>query len=421
MGVPESFAVVDFETTGFSPRLGDRVVEVGVVRVGPSGEVEHEYETLVNPERDVGPTRIHQIRASDVAGAPTFPEIAGDLLELLADAVFVAHNVGFDRDFLAAELSRTGAFLPAIPSLCTLRLSYRLAPGLANHRLATCCQAAGIQAQTTHAALDDARSAALLLSAYLRAAQSRGIDTLAELGCEPLEFPSALWPRATPSGRRLSRRDRARASAAEIPYLARVVASLDALPSYGERMGPYLDLLDRALEDRMVSEAEGEALQATAHEWGLGREDVIGAHHAYLAALVQGALADSVVSDLERRDLETVTRLLAIDGSVLAALLATPQAARPTGSSAGVRAGMRVCFTGTLEGTLDGAQITREVAHALARDAGLVVADCVTKDLDLLVVADPNTMSGKAKLARKLGTRIMAEAAFWAAIGVDTS
>jgi len=43
----------------------------------------------------------------------------------------------------------------------------------------------------------------------------------------------------------------------------------------------------------------------------------------------------------------------------------------------------------------------------------------VTKDLDILVVADPNTLSGKARQARRLGTRIIAEQAFWHAIGVQ--
>jgi NAD-dependent DNA ligase len=41
----------------------------------------------------------------------------------------------------------------------------------------------------------------------------------------------------------------------------------------------------------------------------------------------------------------------------------------------------------------------------------------VTKGLDLLVVADPATQSSKAKKAREYGTRIMAEAAFWTALG----
>jgi DNA polymerase-3 subunit epsilon len=63
-------------------------------------------------------------------------------------------------------------------------------------------------------------------------------------------------------------------------------------------------------------------------------------------------------------------------------------------------------------------QISREMAERLAEERGLVVAETVTKQLDILVVADPYTESGKAKIARKYGTRIMHEPVFWQAIGV---
>ena len=55
-------AVIDVETTGLSPRT-DRIVEVGVVLLDSRGDVEAEFETLVNPGRDVGPTGLHGIRA----------------------------------------------------------------------------------------------------------------------------------------------------------------------------------------------------------------------------------------------------------------------------------------------------------------------------------------------------------------------
>jgi DNA polymerase-3 subunit epsilon len=77
-----------------------------------------------------------------------------------------------------------------------------------------------------------------------------------------------------------------------------------------------------------------------------------------------------------------------------------------------------VCFTGALQARLDGQLVTRERAQALARAAGLVVHERVTKNLDLLVVADPNSLSGKAAKARTYGTRIIAEAAFWQAVGL---
>jgi DNA polymerase III epsilon subunit-like protein len=118
--------LIDVETTGFSPLRGDRIVEIAVVRLSAGRTTE--YVTLVNPLRDVGPTHIHGLTDDDVADAPMFQEIVGDLLEVLDGAVMVAHNVRFDQEFISTEFSAAGVFLPAVPSLCTLELAYRLNP-----------------------------------------------------------------------------------------------------------------------------------------------------------------------------------------------------------------------------------------------------------------------------------------------------
>src|SRR6266567_420222 len=97
------FAVVDLETTGLSPRLHDRIVEVAIVRVSPGGAVEEEFATLVDPGQDTGPDHLHGIAPADVAGAPAFAEVIGDVAGLLRGAVLVAHSARFDADFLAAE------------------------------------------------------------------------------------------------------------------------------------------------------------------------------------------------------------------------------------------------------------------------------------------------------------------------------
>jgi DNA polymerase-3 subunit epsilon len=75
-----------------------------------------------------------------------------------------------------------------------------------------------------------------------------------------------------------------------------------------------------------------------------------------------------------------------------------------------------VCFTGELLGRLRGERVTRELAEKLATEAGLEVRTSVTKKLELLVVADPETQSIKARKAREYGVRIMAERVFWAAL-----
>ena len=62
--------------------------------------------------------------------------------------------------------------------------------------------------------------------------------------------------------------------------------------------------------------------------------------------------------------------------------------------------------------------ITRERAAALSEAAGMEICDSVTKKLDILVVADPHTQSGKARKARQYGTRIIHEPVLWQMLGV---
>ena len=420
----DEFCVVDVETTGFSPRLGDRVIEVATVRVRAGGEVLDEWSTLVNPSRDIGATDVHGISAGDVLGAPDFSQISGDLLERLDGAVIVAHNLRFDWGFLEAEFARAGHRLPPLPGLCTLALAHRLQPG-GSHKLAACCASQGINLTAAHEALGDARATGRLLVAYLDAACALGLVGLAALGCEPLTWPPEL-PALTPCGRRHPRGARAVQLEVQASYLAGLVRRLEGSPAASPDVAAYLDLLDRALEDRRVSADEANALAETAREWGLSADATREVHGSYLGSLCNAALADEVLTDAERRDLELVAQLLALSSDDLQDALGRAAgrgngetAAVPTPRSRDDLAGLSVCFTGAVSATLNGAPITRSQAERFANEAGLLVSDNVTRGLDLLVVADPDTLSGKARKARSLGTRIMAQQVFWRAIGVD--
>src|SRR5690625_4545417 len=99
------FAVVDVETTGLSPAHHHRVVEVAVVLVDEDGRIQHRWDTLVNPQRDVGAADIHGLSAADLYDAPLFEEVAGDIVDLLQGRVPVAHNLSFDAGFLTAEFA----------------------------------------------------------------------------------------------------------------------------------------------------------------------------------------------------------------------------------------------------------------------------------------------------------------------------
>jgi len=102
-------AFFDLETTGV--RIGhDRIIQIGIVRLLPSGERER-YQSLVNPEMHIPAeaTEVHGITDADVADAPLLDTLAPTLLEELNGCDLSGFNLlRFDIPFLAEELHRVG-------------------------------------------------------------------------------------------------------------------------------------------------------------------------------------------------------------------------------------------------------------------------------------------------------------------------
>lgn len=107
-------AVVDVETTGSSPRFGDRVTEVGVARYEPDGS-RRDLSRLIDPHRRIPGSIVTLTGISQdmVDGQPTFEERLDEVVDFMADAIVVGHNVRFDLGFLSAEFRRGGTSLTA--------------------------------------------------------------------------------------------------------------------------------------------------------------------------------------------------------------------------------------------------------------------------------------------------------------------
>jgi DNA polymerase III epsilon subunit-like protein len=84
------------------------VIELAVVRIEPNEKPHLVLDTLINPSRRVAATEIHGITDRDVADAPHFEEIAGNVASAISGSVFASYNVYFDIKFLQEELSRVG-------------------------------------------------------------------------------------------------------------------------------------------------------------------------------------------------------------------------------------------------------------------------------------------------------------------------
>ncbi|MEZ4565172.1 MAG: exonuclease domain-containing protein [Thermomicrobiales bacterium] len=179
----DEFVVLDVETTGLQASR-QRVIEIALVRVA-HGQIVEQWESLCQPGRRVPAyiTRLTGIDDERLDDAPAFAEVADAVLERLAGAVIVGHNVAFDIAFLNEELKRTGREPVVNEHLCTLSLATRLMPGLRKPTLNAVAQRLAIpgHSRNRHRAGSDARVTGLVACALLRQAADAGFATLDEL------------------------------------------------------------------------------------------------------------------------------------------------------------------------------------------------------------------------------------------------
>jgi len=172
--------VLDTETTGLNPQLGDRIIEIGCVEILNRRLTGNRFHRYINPEREVeeGALRVHGLTGEFLADKPKFSEVAAEFLEYVRGAELIIHNAAFDVEFLNVELDRIGA--EAIEGqvagvLDTLAQARELHPGRKNSLDALCERYQVDNAhRTLHGALLDAE---LLAEVYL--AMTRGQESLA--------------------------------------------------------------------------------------------------------------------------------------------------------------------------------------------------------------------------------------------------
>ncbi|WP_028584170.1 3'-5' exonuclease [Desulfogranum mediterraneum] len=149
--------VLDFETTGLSPRHGDRAIEIGAVRL-ENGEIVDRFQSLMNPGFAISSfiSSYTGISNAQLASAPPCAEVMARFGRFIADLPLVAHNANFDRKFLVAELERLGT-TPTNPMACSMLTARRIFPQAPNHKLGTLVHYCDIATDGTfHRALADA-------------------------------------------------------------------------------------------------------------------------------------------------------------------------------------------------------------------------------------------------------------------------
>ncbi len=377
------YAVIDVETTGVGNK--DRIVEVAVVVLNENLKIIDEYDTLVDPLRDVGPVDIHGISPSMLANAPIFDDVSAAVRERIHGRVIVAHNLAFDLRMVKNEYARLHADLLPGRGICTLRGT--------GERLLTACKRYGVNLHAHHRALADARATAQLLQRIFEDGET--VSARVENLTYPLN-PRTLRREANES--------------VEVPILPRIISAIRYPTSDGSLLC-YLDALDWVLDDLVITDEEQTHLAELASELGLNSEAVADANRRYLASMIHAAWRDEIITKEENQLIRKVADLLNVKEFTI------PDVTKVSTGPASFAEGTRVCFTGTALNE-HGEKLSREQLESLAANAGLQPVSNVTKKgCDLLVAADPASRSGKSGNARKFGIPVVSVDEFLIEIG----
>jgi ATP-dependent DNA helicase DinG len=178
----QKFVVVDLETTGNSPKKGDRIIQFGAVII-EDGKITGRFSSLVNPLQEI-PAFIEEltgISESMVKNAPLFEEIAPQVSDMLEDAYFVAHNVLFDLSFLQEELLNAGVEGFYGPVIDTVEMARILYPSADSYKLTDLASREELDHDRPHQADSDAQVTAELLLIMLDAVKALPLVTVKEL------------------------------------------------------------------------------------------------------------------------------------------------------------------------------------------------------------------------------------------------
>lgn len=185
------FAVVDIETTG-SHASANSITEIAIV-ISDGIKVVDQYSSLIRPDHHI-PIAIQNLTGIDnnmVADAPSFADIALEIREILAEHIFVAHNVHFDLSFVQAAFKAVNIeYKPR--RLCTVRYGRRVEKGLRSYSLSNLIKHFHLNNEAAHRAWGDAKVTTELLHLLLAKDHSGQWQQMIKLNSGELNLPAKL-------------------------------------------------------------------------------------------------------------------------------------------------------------------------------------------------------------------------------------
>lgn len=160
--IGKTFVCYDLETTGISYNNGDRMIELGAVKI-ENGKITENFESMVNPNGrhiDEGASATNGIFDMDVADALKDYQVLQDFYKFTRGATLIGYNNnGFDDIFLVGQGKSTRWNFDN-PTMDVYKIARAQLRGLKNYKLETVAKTLGVVNEHAHRAWHDAMATA---------------------------------------------------------------------------------------------------------------------------------------------------------------------------------------------------------------------------------------------------------------------
>lgn len=411
------YAVIDTETTGLNIRGNDRVVEIAVVLLDPNLNVTGYYETVLNPERDLGLVSLHGIDGLIASHGASFRDILPSLAALLHDRVIIGHNVEFDINMLEVEYTRENISPNFGIGLDTLRLAKSLPFRASNYKLGTLCNHFNIPLLDAHTAMADAIATANLLISMINNYQCN-------VNCSPSDFSSSPMSNDLSAWRTRTDIQQILSTPADLSECILNLHDITVeLPE--SSINTYLRTMHTALLNNRYTSWEKALIEETIAGLSLTKGHVIDLNEEYVFMLIcKNLLENNGVWNNETYTANQISVAAAFGGvkdhrveHLIQETLSQSHHIQPTAEKLNnyfsFAPGDIFVVTGE-----DFAHYEKEDWETLLSRRGFIPKPSTTKTTKLIIAGDPYSLSAKAVKARKYGIPVLAEETIITMVGL---
>ena len=157
----KTFVCFDFETTGLHFEQGDKIIEIGAIKI-VDGKITEKFMSYVDPEKPIPAesSAISGIVDADVQEAPKDYQILQDFYKFTRGATIIGYNnINFDNVFLIGQGKMCGYNFDN-ETEDVYRFAQKYVHGVKNYKLGTIAAKLGVTLDNAHRAVYDALATA---------------------------------------------------------------------------------------------------------------------------------------------------------------------------------------------------------------------------------------------------------------------